>query len=53
MPKRMEWLTTMHERIIPKENLKVPREVDRVEKFPWSPLVGKLIRQESPVVAKI
>jgi hypothetical protein len=35
-----------------KRNVKELREVDRVEEFPQSPLVRRLIQQDSPVVAR-
>jgi hypothetical protein len=47
----MDWLTTRWERVLTRESVKALREVDQVEEFPWSPLVGRLIQQDSPVVA--
>jgi hypothetical protein len=41
----------MWERVLPKEIIKALREVDQVEEFPQSPLVGRLIQQDNPVVA--
>jgi hypothetical protein len=44
MPKNMDWFTMMRERVLTREIVEALREVDRVEAFPWSSLVGRIIQ---------
>jgi hypothetical protein len=50
MPKSMDWLTTMWERVLPRKDIRMLRRVNLVEVFPWSHPAGRFLSKSCPTM---